>query len=135
MGLSLQVGDVQAVDGHALPAAILEASAAYKTNGADAFFPSLVRNASVPQPYLDRARNTLKAVEAIYGNYLGTQLIGSVAISSLTRVVYFELDYERGPVYGKAYFYTTSGGETVTDFAINIALKEIIPSELVTKLR
>ena len=77
----------------------------------------------------------LRMVELQYGNYLGMEMVGSLSISDSARVVYFVIKYERGPLYGVADIYKTRHGEVVTNSTVNTDLNQIMPPEIIAKIR
>lgn len=122
----------------ALPSPLIEAAAAYKAEGAEEFLPTLVKGSRLQ--YTDTASFTeankmLKQIELHYGSYLGVELVGSISISDSTRLVYFVINYERGPLYGVADIYKTRHGEIVTNSNVNTELNQILPPEVIAKLR
>lgn len=121
-----------------LPAPLIEAAAAYKAKGAEEFLPTLIKGSRLQ--YTDKASFTdantmLKQIELHYGSYLGIELVGAIAISDSTRLVYFVIKYERGPLYGVADIYKTRHGEVVTNSNVNTELNQIMPPEIIARLR
>ena len=121
-----------------LPVPLREAAAAYKTKGSGEFLPTLVKGSRLQytdQIALTQAGELFRAIESTYGDYLGIEIVDSVSITSSTRIVYFVLNYERGPLYGVADLYMTKSGEIVTNSNVNTNLQEIIPPGLIAKLQ
>ena len=128
---------VCADDNTIVPAPLMEAAAAYKAKGPAAFLPTLVKGSRLQytdSSSLAKAGEMLKAIETIYGEYIGIEMVDSVPISSSTRIVYFILNYERGPLYGVADLYRTKYGEIVTNSNVNTELSTIIPPQVIAKL-
>lgn len=102
-----------------VPIPLMNADETYKEKCAEAFLPALlqgvypegmVNTTLVKAPLLERASafiNTLQQIETFYGRYMGLELIVSVPIANSTRVVYYVLNYERGPLYGALTAYKT----------------------------
>jgi len=116
----------------------MEAAAAYKAKGSGEFLPTLVKGSRLQytdQTELAQAGELFKAIETLYGDYLGIEIVGSVSITSSIRIVYFVLNYERGPLYGVADIYKTKSGEIVTNSNVNTSLQAIMPPNLIAKLQ
>jgi len=124
-------------DSAIVPAPLMKAAAAYKDKGAAQFLPTLVKGSRLQytdSSSLAKAGEMLKAIETIYGEYIGIEMVDSVPISSSTRIVYFVLNYERGPLYGVADLYRTKYGEIVTNSNVNTELSTIIPPQVIVKM-
>lgn len=121
-----------------LPAPLRQAEAAYREKGADGFLPALAKGAPLQsdgRSSFSRAGDMFRAVEGSYGTFIGIELIGTMPVSRSTRVVYFVLNYERGPLYGMVDLYRTPTGDIVTNSNVNTELQEIISPELLARLR
>jgi len=121
-----------------MPAPLLAAADAYKAKGASEFLPTLVKGSRLQyagDASLAQAGDMLRKIETYYGAYQGLELVGSMALTVSTRVVYFVLKYERGPLYGVADVYQTRHGEIVTNSNVNTELDKIMPPGLIAKLR
>lgn len=121
-----------------MPTPLIKAAAAYKAKGAGEFLPTLIKGSrlrNTDNASLSQANSMLREIEAHYGSYLGVELIGSMSISDSTRIVYFVLSYEHGPLYGVADIYKTPYGEIVTNSRVNTELNQIVPMEVLAKVR
>lgn len=121
-----------------MPVPLVEAGIAYKNKGSDRFMPTLIRGSrlqSTDNTSLSQANTMLRAIEAHYGRFLGIEMIGAVSVSESTRVVYFVINYERGPLYGVADLYKTKREEIVTNSNVNTELGQIVPPDILAKLR
>ena len=67
----------------------------------------------------------------MYGIYKGVELIEFIPIANSTRVVYYVLNFELGPVYGVLSVYKTTQGEIVTGFAVNTEMHKVVPPTLI----
>ena len=113
-----------------LPVPLVEAVRAYKEIGSDAFLPVLVRKShlqSTDSRSLQQATNVFRAVEELYGEYIGVELVRSVSISASIRTVYFILKYEHGPLYGMVDAYKVNDREIITNSNVNTNLWKIFP--------
>lgn len=121
-----------------LPIPLVEAAEAYKSEGANAFLPTLVKGSrllNTNDASFVQATHMLNEIESLYGSYLGLELVSSIPIAPSTRVVYFILNYERGPLYGVLSAYKTTHGEIVTSSNVNTELLQIIPADVVADIR
>lgn len=121
-----------------LPVPLKEAAAAYKSRGAGEFLPTLLKGSHLL--YEDRrplvqAVQMLKDIETHFGNYLGLELVSSVPVTTSTRVVYFVLNFERGPLYGVVSVYRAKNGEIVTNSNLNTQWTQIIPAGIIVGTR
>ena len=129
---------VSADTNESLPVPLKEAAAAYKSKGSGGFMSMLVKGSRLQYTdpaALTQASELFNAIEASYGDYRGIEIIESISISHSIRIVYFVINYERGPLYGVADIYMTKSGEIVTNSNVNTSLEEIIPASLIAKLR
>lgn len=126
-------------EGHGpVPTPLVNAAAAYKARGPDAFLPTLVKGSRLEitdNASLAQAVDMLRAVESVYGTYLGLEMVATVPVTASTRIAYFVLRYEYGPLYGVADIYRTKHGEIVTSSNVNTQLNTIIPQHVIAGLR
>ena len=124
-----------------IPLPLSEADRAYREKGADAFLPALLRGAftingdaavkiASTRQQVESVMNTLKRIEQNYNPYRGLEPIDSIEISASTRIVYYVLNYEKGPLYGVLTAYTTDHGEIVTGFLVHTELRQVVPQDL-----
>lgn len=121
-----------------LPAPLANADQTYKRGGATEFLHALVnassgKDAPEQRPMREQiqaVRSFLRQVEELYGGYRGIELIGELPVSASTRVIYYVLKYERGPVYGVLSIYRTDNSEIVTGYAVNTELHKVVPPVL-----
>lgn len=120
-----------------MPVPLVEAGIAYKNKGSDQFLSTLIQGSRLQftdSTSLSQANTMLRAIEAHYGHFLGIEMIGAIPVSASTRVVYFIINYERGPLYGVADLYKTKRGEIVTNSNVNTELGQIVPPDILVKL-
>jgi hypothetical protein len=120
----------------AIPTSLVDGDRAYKKDGADGFLQALLRgsfpdDSLAKRPMLEQAtavNQLLKQVELLYGRYKGMEPIGTLPITNSTRVVYFTLNYERGPVFGVLSVYISDGSEIITGYAVNTEVHKVVPT-------
>ena len=70
---------------------------------------------------------TLHQTQELYGNFRGYELIGIRVVSSTSYVVYFTLDYDRGPLFAKFRVYRTGLGSILTGMVLNTDEDAVLP--------
>lgn len=121
-----------AEDDQRLPITLKMALEAYKKEGVDKLIPKLLVGSPIEGDKTVLAQaNIIRQIEAFYGKYLNCELFRSVRLAKSTRLVYFILNYEKGPLYGVATAYRTDQGEIITAFNFHTEIHQIIPSSLI----
>ena len=131
-------GSVFAEKDQEIPVPLLNAGMAYQKKGAAQFLPALIKGSRLQftdDVSLSQANDMLRAIEDNYGHYIGIELICAIPVSESTRVVYFVINYERGPLYGVADLYKTEQGEIVTNTNVNTEWNQIMSPEILAKKR
>jgi hypothetical protein len=120
-----------------LPDPLLQATRAYLTQGAAAFLPTLFARSLPQQAGRDLVGQGKKfqQMEALFGKYLGLELVCSLQPSDSTRLVYYVMKYQHGPLYGVVTAYTSQGSELITDFKVHTELQQILGPSIVNALR
>ena len=115
-----------------LPKIISNALEKYQKEGADQLIPNLLIGSPIEgdKSALSQA-NLIRQIESFYGKYLGTDLFKSVDVTPTTSLIYFVLNYEKGPLYGSATIYKANGKEIIPTFNFHTDIKQIIPSEII----
>jgi hypothetical protein len=104
---------------------------AYKNEGPEAAIKAWIKGSPIDgsRDALSQA-NVLRQVQDFYGAYKSYELIKSRDLTPTTRILYFTLDYEKGPLFAKFLIYRTEQGWIVVNFAFNTKEEVIIPSVL-----
>lgn len=108
-----------------------EASAAYLEKGANAFILRLLEGSPIEgeKSALTQA-NSISQIEAYYGTYQDYDIVGEKIISDKVRLVYFILNYEKGPAFGVATYYQTGNVVIIPHFNIHTRIEKTFPSEM-----
>jgi hypothetical protein len=116
-----------------LPQIISSGLEAYKQKGADEAVKAWIKGSPVDgsKEAMSQANN-LRRVEDFYGAYRTAQMIGVRPLSKNTQIYYFELDYEKGPLFGKFIVYRSGDGWILTSFTFNTDPGVIVPTDLAT---
>ncbi len=117
----------------AIPKIISSALEKYQKEGADHLIPNLLIGSPIEgdKTALSQA-NLLRQIETFYGKYLSTDLFKTVSISQSTTLVYFVMNYEKGPLYGSATVFNVSGKDIIPTFNFHTEINQIIPSDLIS---
>lgn len=111
-----------------------EASKAYLAEGAQAFITTLIKGSPIEgEKGVITQANTIKQIEAYYGEYQGLEVIYEKKLTKKVRLVYYVMNYEKSPVFGVTTYYKPNGEEVVTNFNFHTELWQIVPSEVVFK--
>lgn len=75
--------------------------------------------------------NSLRQIEDVYGKAESFQILGEHPISERTTMVYFAVNYEKGPLFGRMQAYRRKSGEWVsTEFRFHTDAVQILPPKL-----
>lgn len=133
--LGLCFGPVYAAE--TIPEPLRRAAQAYLDKGADGFLPALLQGAvrlpAHAQTLTEQAQ-MLRRVEAHYGAYGGMEMIRTIQVATSTRLAFFVLNYQRGPLYGAVTLYRADALEVVTGFKVHTEIHRILPSGLIVRL-
>ena len=77
--------------------------------------------------------SNIRHIEDFCGPYIGYEMVASVQVVESTRKVYYVMNYEKCPVFGRVTAYKTAQGEVITEFNFHANIGEIIPRELIFK--
>jgi hypothetical protein len=114
-----------------VPKILISGMEAYKNEGPEAAIKAWIKGSPIDgsRDALSQA-NVLRQVQDFYGAYKSYELIKSRDLTPTTRILYFTLDYEKGPLFAKFLIYRTEQGWIVVNFAFNTKEEVIIPSVL-----
>lgn len=104
----------------------------YQKEGTDQLIPALLKGSPLEGDKTALSQvNSLRQIETFYGRYLDYEIVESLALSKSTQLLYYVLNYEKGPLFGKATVYKANGKEMVTNFNFHTEIHQIIPAELI----
>jgi hypothetical protein len=76
--------------------------------------------------------NMLRQIEDFYGKPESYQVLSEQALSERSRMVYFVINFAKGPAYARMQVYKTSSGSWVaTEFRFHTDSAQILPAQLV----
>ena len=111
-----------------LPKIILSGMGAFKTSGPDAAIRAWLRGSSLENSEEALAQvNTLRQVQDFYGPYRSFHFIQSRKLTPTTEIMYFTLDFEKGPLFAKFTVYLTGAEWILVDFLFNTKEEQILP--------
>lgn len=98
-----------------IPKIILAGLEAYTLTGAESAITAWVAGGPMEgDPSTASGADTFKNVEAHYGHYQDYLLIESKSLSSTTKLIYLQLNYEKGPLFARFLCYWNGSAWIVT---------------------
>ena len=135
----LGMGDTLARDleaDSALPPIIAAGFDAYRAGGAQAALTSWLKGSALEgEKQAQSQAGMLVQIEAFYGKFQRAFSLGSFTLSLNTTLVYVQLDYEKGPVFGKFLTYRPGEKETIVQLTFNTDPDQVLPSQLLLKAK
>jgi len=114
-----------------IPRQLSKALAIYKKGGTVGFINALVRGGPLDgNQELDMQVRVLEEMEKYYGDYLSFQVLHINRLSTTTRIIYFLMNYQKGPIFGKLTAYKNGDQETITSFRFHTKADKIFPDAL-----
>ena len=129
--LALFASASQAQDAKSL--AVLKRGAdAYIAGGADPAIQAWLSGSALEgNPQATSQSNLLRQIEAFYGKPESMDVVRQAAISPRSEVIYFTINYAKGPAYGSFQTYRTKDGTWIaTAFKFNTNANDIFPADL-----
>lgn len=103
----------------------------YADKGADAYIEAVLKDGPLEgnKDAMVQA-NMLRTIEGYYGSYLSFEVVRETKAGARTRLVYYVLNYEHGPVFARATGY--KAGETwgIVSFKFNSDAQQVWPEWL-----
>jgi hypothetical protein len=113
------------------PERLIKALSIYKKEGIQGFINALVRGSPMEGNQVIRKQVLiLEKLERYYGAYLSYDIVHINTLSDSTRLIYFMLNYEKGPVFGRLTAFRNGDRETITSFQFHTKAEEIFPEPL-----
>ena len=114
-----------------LPQPLTKALAIYKKGGTEGFINALVSGGPLEgNREIQMQVLVLEKMEKYYGAYQSFQVLHVNRLSDTTRLIYFLMNFQKGPVFGKLTAYRNGDRETVTSFRFHTKADEIFPESL-----
>jgi hypothetical protein len=77
--------------------------------------------------YLNKLVETFAQFEEAAGKFRSVELLATQEVAANSRLVYYEMDYERGAMFARFLLYKTELGWTVQAFTYNLSPDVIMP--------
>lgn len=124
---------VYAADGNStdIPRPLTQALSVYKKEGIPGFMTTLMRGSPLEGNQEIRQQvQVLEKLESYYGHYQSYDVVRVNRLSESTRLIYFLLNYEKGPVFGMLTAFKDGDRETITSFQFHTKAEKIFPESL-----
>lgn len=118
-----------------IPSIIIAGLNEYKANGPEAAIIAWIKGSPFEgsKEALSQA-NRFKEIETFYGSYTNYHLIHIAKLTPSTKIVYFSMDFENGPVFAVFTVFKSKKGWIVTGrFNFHTEPQQILPSSLLGK--
>ena len=114
-----------------VPRPFSQALSTYKKEGIRGFMTALVRGSPLEgNREMRQQEQVLEKIEAYYGRYQSYDILRVNKLSESTRLIYFLLNYEKGPVFGTLTAFKNGDRETITSFQFHTKAEKIFPESL-----
>lgn len=114
-----------------IPRPLSQALQEYKEGGIQRFINTLLSGSPLEgHKEMRQQVRVLEQLKGYYGTYQSFDLLHVNELSKSTRLVYFLLNYEKGPVFGKLTVFDDGDRETITSFRFHTKPEEIFPEAL-----
>jgi hypothetical protein len=114
-----------------IPRPLGKALAIYKKGGTEGFISALVKGGPLEgNQEIHMQVLVLEKMEKYYGAYQSFQILHVNRLSDTTRLIYFLMNYQKGPVFGKLTAYRNGDQETITSFRFHTKAEKIFPEAL-----
>ena len=128
MSFSLAHADTKPVE---IPQPLAKALSSYKQDGIRGFITTLVDGSPLEGNQEMRTQVAiLEKIEQFYGPYQSYEVLQVNPLSNSTRLVYFLLNYQKGPVFGRLTAFNNGGRETITSFEFHTKAEKALPEAL-----
>jgi hypothetical protein len=118
-----------------MPEIVISGLKAYEKNGPRTAIEAWIKGSPFEgsKEALSQA-NRFKEIEAFYGNYIGYSLIHITKLTPSAKIVYFSINFHKGPVFAIFPVYKTKGGWIMTGrFNFHTDATQILPGALLAK--
>lgn len=114
-----------------IPQPLTKALAVYKNGGLQGFINALVKGGPLAGNQEMRQQVViLEKIEKYYGAYQSYDILLVNPLSDSTRLIYFLLNYDKGPVFGMLTAYKNGNDESITSFVFHTKAEKIFPETL-----
>ena len=114
-----------------IPGQLINALTVYKKDNIRGFITALVRGSPLEgHQEMSMQVLVLEKIEKHYGAYQSYDILHINKLSDSTRLIYFLLNYKKGPVFGKLTAFKDGERETITAFEFHTKAEKIFPDAL-----
>lgn len=109
-----------------------EGAAAYVKEGATAAINVWLKGSALEgNTQATSQANSLRQIEDFYGKAESYETLSESTISARTKLVFFVINYQKGPVYGRFQVYQLASGKWVsTEFKFQTEAAKILPDPM-----
>lgn len=114
-----------------IPQPLSKALSIYKKDGIQGFITALARGSPFEgHNEIRKQVLILEKIEAYYGAYQSVDILHINTLSDSTRLIYFLVNYNKGPVFGKLITFKNGSREMITSFEFHTKAEKIFPDTL-----
>ena len=114
-----------------IPQPLTKALSVYKNGGLQGFINTLVKGGPLAgNKEMRQQVAILEKIEKFYGAYQSYDILLINPLSDSTRLIYFLLNYDKGPVFGMLTAYKIGKEESITSFVFHTKAEKIFPEAL-----
>ena len=103
----------------------------YSEEGAEAYLEALLKGGPLEGSKEAMSQvNMLRTIEAYYGAYVSFEVVREVDVGKRSAFIYYVLNYEQGPVFGRATGHRRGESWCVVNFKFHTEAEQIWPAPL-----
>ena len=112
-----------------LPEEILRGLSAFKTNGGRVAVENWTRGGPLENTDVETSdADAIEKLEDLYGRYQGYSAVAQIQLTPASRLIYLEIQLEKGPVYFKFHVYAGKFGTRVVAIDVDPVPERILPT-------
>ena len=114
-----------------IPPVILAGLNAYRSGGAVAAIKEWFIGSALEGEKVDMSQaSSFQRVESLYGSYAGFDLIRIVTLTPKTKLIYLEMNFQKGPLFANFHCYRAKSGWVVASLNFHTEVERVIPKEI-----
>ena len=114
-----------------IPPVVLAGLNAYRSGGAIAAIKAwLIGSPAEGEKIALSQASSFQQVESLYGNYTGFDLIKIVTLTPKIKLIYLEMNFKKGPVFGNFCCYRAESGWIVASLNFQTEAEKVIPAKI-----
>lgn len=111
-----------------LPEQVQRGLSAFKVNGGQTAVENWTRGGPLENTDVEKAEiNAIQKLEELYGRYQGYSAVAQIQLTPASRLIYLEIQLEKGPVYFKFHVYSGRFGTHVVAIDVDPVPERILP--------